>query len=267
MNRKYSSSQLREKKKKEKIIKRWLVGITVILFIALLSYISHLPKISVDSIHISDNTFVNDSQLIQDINSILDGKYLWLFSKRNIILIPRGEIKERVRENIAIKDVSVKWKGLKEISIDVIEYEGVVKWCGASYAKPSQCYLVNSLGMIFAQDILVDIPVIYGIFENEEDVLGKNILSIDKYANLVSFIENVKQLNIFVDYIDTEDGETFAVHTTDSPYILITTDISGGDLINNLKTVIETEEINEAQFGNLEYIDLRFGNRVFYQIK
>lgn len=267
MNRKYSSSQLKEKRRRKKIIRRWFIGIGILIFLALISYVSHLPKLSVESVVISENSFVNDSETIDRINGVLDGRHLFLFSKRNFLLIPRSKIKEIVTEDIAVKNVDINLNGLKQISVEIEEYEGVLKWCGNSYLNPGSCYLINNLGVVFANDIFVDVPVIYGIFENEENIIGKEIMELGDFVNLTSFATNLTELNIHVDYIDTEDGETFAIHTTESPYILITNYISSEDLLNNLNTVIETEEINEAQFDNIEYIDLRFDNRVFYQLR
>lgn len=261
--RRYTSAQLKERKKRKKKIITILIVILVVSIISLIAYYSHHERININQIVISENRHINDDLVIEDVNSILSGNYLLVFSKSNFLIFPRTEVKKYLDNLPAVSDVKVKVSNLNTLNIEVVEYEEVLRWCGESYLNPTDCFLVNDKGDIFARDLVSEVPRIYGVID-QEDVIGKKILDIDEFDNLMQLI---KGLDTEIDFIDTEDSETFALHTTAGPYILVTLDNSPEEIISNLRTVRDTEEINDVQLGNLEYIDLRFGNRVYYQIR
>jgi hypothetical protein len=198
-------------------------------------------------------------------------KYFGIIPRDNALFIPKQEIEaDLISDNTFIEKVEIKLEKFDILKINATEYGSVAKWCGQSVKKKSKtCYLLNSKGNIFTKETVIDgrdLPVFYGPI-SEDYIIGKGYLKPEQFQNVLSFVEKLEAMNIFVKSVDTSDFETLAVQTTAGPYIMISTLNDSAKIIENLEIVIKTEEINKAQFSNLEYIDLRFTNKAFYKIK
>ncbi len=98
--------------------------------------------------------------------------------------------------------------------------------------------------------------------------IGVNYIEAELFKNIQIFVGLINDnLNIKTIYIKTEDFESFQIRSTTGPFIWISKFDNPERIFSNLKTVMENEEINKAQFKNLEYVDLRFDNRIYYKIK
>jgi hypothetical protein len=191
-------------------------------------------------------------------------------------MIPKSEIRELIGEKyLSIESISLD-SNINELKVELSNHEVVAKWCGIDFNDPGECYLLNNTALIFAKENLVypkDVVRIYGPLnysadlDSEQDILGQKYLDLGVYERIINFVSNLYQLEIKPVFIDSTDQETFAVYTERGPYLLIEKNDDSTEVLNNLKTVIETEELGGAQFENLEYIDLRFGNKVYYKIK
>lgn len=264
----YRSSKLAERKRRKKKI-RIIIGsiFSVVLIIGVVFWFNH-ESMMIDEIVISDNEFINNDDLREDINEILNKKYIGIFPKKNFLILPKKKIKTFVFENnLSAREVRIK-RRVNKIEVNITEHVAVSKWCGLDFNVPDVCYLINDQSLIFTQEKILqpkEVIKLYGLL-NSENILGEKYLSMEVYDTVIAFVNNLEQLEIIPEFVDTTDQETFAVYTERGPYLLIKKNDDPNEVLNNLKTVIETEELNAAQFKNLEYIDLRFGNKVYYKI-
>ncbi len=254
----YRSVQLEKKKKNLLMLKMffWVICASAIVY-ALVFWFNH-PSLTISSVAVSETKFSSSASLLTETNSVLDEKYIGIFSKRNFLFVPTRSIRARILQlNPAISEVFINRKGMDHIEITAKEYEPVAKWCGLDVrAELKQCYVVNENGQFFAEEsglYFFEVPKLFGDISTA-DIIGKNYLPIENFKNLVNFIKKVPELNIVVKTVETEDFETFAIHTVKGPYLLIEKNNDANTIFENLKIVIEQEEINNAQFQNLLYI-------------
>lgn len=268
---KYRSSQLQKKKKMRRIIKTvFFTAATLVLIYGAVFWSNH-PTFTISQINISDLQYADQQTVLEEAEHILDEKHLGLISKRNIFLLPRAEIRNHIKENHnSFSEIKVSVKRFDILDIKITEHEPVAKWCGSNVAAPKECFLINLQGNIFAKEnnfMFENVLKFYSPldFSDEQELIGRNVLNADIFENIIFFANNLPELNITAKSIQTDNHETFSVQTTAGPRILIETDDEATQLLNNLKVMIETENINEAQFKNLDYINLSFGNKVFYK--
>jgi hypothetical protein len=270
----YRSSKLAQKKRKQRKIKIILWTVLFISIIAGASYWSGHDSVVVSQINISENEFINDQDVLEKASQIISGRHLFLFSKSNFLLIPQSKIEDYILDTFpSAKDVDIKVK-FNEMEIVINEHQAVAKWCGIDFNDPSDCYLLNDWALIFAKENIIEekeVIEFYGLTDattsEEIELVGQRHIEQGVYDRILVFLNNLNQLEINPIFVDTTDKETFAVYTERGPYLLIEKNDDPNEVLNNLKTVIETEELNDAQFKNLEYIDLRFGNKVYYKIR
>ena len=71
-------------------------------------------------------------------------------------------------------------------------------------------------------------------------------------------------VGIGVESLEVLNDKDFAIHSDDGAKLLVSFSQENDEIISNLKAVQGSKALREGE-GELEYIDLRFGNRVYYK--
>jgi len=260
----YKSSNLIKRKKKILHLKIWGLLILFILIVAGLAYLSNSDSAKISNIYINDTIFFDKKEIEKIVREELDGKYLMVFGKNNIFLLPKFKIEERLKNfNSSIKKASLTLSGVNSISINIEEYKPVAVWC-----NDSDCYYLNENGLVFNKaSIDYDKNLVKFGDWLRDDPTGKTYTDPETFKKIIKLIEFVLKVPMKVVSINTEDGLTFNLHTDVGTRLLYEINDNPEDVANNLNTVLEKDAINKAQLNNIDYIDLRFGNKVYYKIR
>ena len=286
----YQSPRLREKKRKQRKIQIILGSIIFIILFVGFVYLSNSDSLRIQRIIVNDLNFSDRNEIENIIKEQIEGRYFGLFLKSNIFIFPRAKIERKIKTTYSsISYINIDAKGLHTISLEIEEFQPSAKWCDVpvtpalnpnhvndenisaipqtlnSYS--GQCYLMTSDGMIFAKDNNLEGDFIKTFGFITSDPLRQKYSDSKTFRDLIDFVKLLRRLNIEANEVWTTDGEVYAVVTKEKVKIYIDGEDDIVSVFNNLQTVIERDAINKAQFANIDYIDLRFGNRVFYKLK
>ena len=262
-DRNYKSSNLIKRKKKIFLLKIWLFFILIILLISGTAYVSNLEKLKISQIEISDTTFFDKTEIQKIAEQEIQGSYLYFFNKNNIFLLPRKNIVKRAKEySQTIKSVSLNLTGINSIRINVEEYKPVAVWC------KEECYYLNEEGLIFAkasQDYDKNLIKFSNLITDQP--VGKTYTNSENFKKILNLINLFSNVPLKIISVKAEDGVTFSLYTDSNIKILYEIGDDPEEIANNLNTIIEKDAISKAQLNNIDYIDLRFGNKVYYKIR
>lgn len=292
----FQSQKLRDKKKKQQKIKRFVLIFCFIAVIVFIVYITNASYFRVQRIVVNDLQYANRNDVELTIKEQIDSRYMGLFAKSNIFILPRTKIYREIRNNYpAVKKSDIDLSGLTEITVELEEYSANAIWCDVPVTPSkvtlseeeegketspnaipqvvasvggSNCYFVNDEGIVFSKTNYDQNPDIIKMFGNiTVDPMKQSYTEKNIFIGLVEFTKLLRRLDIVADQVWTTNGEVYAFVTKDRVKIYVDGSADMLKVFDNLETVIERDAINKAQFGNIDYIDLRFGNRVFYKLK
>ena len=262
--RKYTSGKLAEKKKRMMQIRLIIVAVVVILLIAGFSYLSHHKSMKIETVLVEGQEYIQEGEVISLVTEKLKGSYMWLFSRSNIFIYPRGAIRKELQDTFSsIDTVRLRFVNIHTVKVQIEEFQSVATWC-----NDDSCYFMNEEGMLFVEEPLIHTHafVKYGGGITDEP-LNQTYISKKTFTDLQNFVKLLRRLEIETVSITTENSEEFTITTESGATILIDSNDDVLNVFDNLQTVMTQDAINKAQFKNIEYIDLRFGNRVFYKLK
>jgi len=241
------------------------VLISFIFLIWFTYFLSHHKSHQVTDITVSGQKYISEDDIRNIALEKINGNYLFLFSKKSSFLIPRSDIKREIKDNFkSVEKVSISFESVHSFSITIKEFEPVAKWC-----DEEGCYLMNDNGTVFIKEPMIfteSLVNFYGLFEGEK--IGQTFISKEKFEDILEFVKNVKELDLNVKNVtyDKEDG-TLDLMLARGSEIYVNQNDDLNVALKNLKAAIQQDAIEGAQLNNIEYIDLRFGKKVFYKLR
>lgn len=266
------------KKKRQKIfLNKIFLSLFALLFIfAGLAYISHLEQLNISEVEITGNKVESKEMIETAVKKEITGNYLWFFPKTNIFFYPKDNIeKDLFNQFNRLKSVSLSVEN-KTLKVSLDERIALYTWCGEmmnsvdGLSKEEKCYFIDEAGYIFAEAPYFSGEVYFkfygGALEKPSPI----------FSQLVLFKENLEKNGLKISSIyvaDDGDGKVFlssAGKSATEGQILFKTDADLEIVVVNLVTALAAEPL-KSEFKNkyslLSYIDLRFGNKVYYKFK
>ncbi|MDO8493497.1 MAG: hypothetical protein Q7S19_03080 [bacterium] len=239
----------------------------------------HLDKLYIKKVYIDGNKQVEDSRIFAVAKDILSGRYYGVYPKSNILIYPKEQIAEVLLRNIPWLASVVVSGSANVISIEVMEREPKYLWCDdlAKSAVDRICYYLDKDGFVFdkAPNFTGHIyPEFYG-GNKRGGYVGRSILPIETLREILSIKDSIdKTLQDKGGIL----GYVYGVYIYENgDYDLL---LSGGrkdwkinfdlntDPVKKFQVVVESKffkkELDNST-NQLDYIDLRFGKKVFYK--
>jgi len=257
---------------------RALFALALLVFLSVIVYgvslASHLPQFSVQEVEIKGVQRIRENLVRAYVEAQLyDGSYAF-FSHTNIFLVSHTEIEQAIRAYFPrVEEAHVLRDALLASAITVVidEREAFARWCDPSAAS---CYLMDSGGFIFApastSTFLVENPYIfYGEISSASssanvEPVGKTYLP-DTFATLSALLYRLDQAG-FVAHTISEGGQDIVIGLDRGFDLYLSLDDDPDTILENLTLALASETLRFRE-NELEYIDLRFGNRVYYNFE
>lgn len=261
------SSRAVQRRKKKRVIRLAVVCTCSIAFFFGLAYFSFSPSVSIARVDVRGNTSVSSDEVVGVVEKILAGKYLALFSKRNNWLYPESTLIEMIKTDFPqVASVSLSLTEDKSLAVYVSERNPSGVWCGD--IELTNCYFLDEDGFIFAQapQFTGNIYSIFtGIIEKENPIKDSYLPKQD-FLKLQGFISRLKSFGFNPLRIHlSESGDGYAL-LPEGGKILFTFGPDINKAGDNLASFLAESKVVKAD-GGLKglYIDIRFGNKIFYK--
>lgn len=269
-------SERRKRRQKRATIVYFLTGVFVATgILSLLWSAPRFPQILISDVSVSGNKIVEKENILELVKKELSGVNYIFFPKANSFLLSTDNLAEKIKAlDPQILTADVSRSGLKGISVEVLERTPEALFCNVIFANEdrlSECYFADSSGFIYskAPDFTASV---YARFNNMVTttpvVIGKNFVDSATFKGLESFVDDLKKNNFEVQSINLENEKTtIKLEKGGELYVVKEQDFK--TVMQNLLTLINSKEFKgRIENGELRfnYIDLRFGNKLFYKI-
>lgn len=223
------------------------------------------PVFSVKSIDIQGAGRVSAAELKIEIWKQTNKKRMLLGSQGNIFLFNSRELSLRLQNEYNLANLSVKKKLFSTITVNLKE-----KDCAVIWRESENDYCLDSNGNeIFSAPlgtiIQTDCPLIHNLGNVRESNAPKTESKIISYASKLRDELKSDKYGIKLGYFIVDDNEpnSLMVVIANGPKIYFNT---GEDMNEQLtRLAVLKEKTLKDDFIKKEYIDLRYGNKVYYK--
>jgi len=251
-----------KKLKRKRIASRagLFVGCFLVLFVGI-SALFYIPKFRIQKISIQGNAVLKNEEIIFNVLSSLNGKYFGILPRDNVFILPKAEVSSNLLAGFSrVKSVHLEKDFPKSLSVAIVERKPIALHCQDDEEKTS-CGFVDEDGVIF-EDAPAFSDNVYVKFYNEN---GGKIEKIEWFDEMLNFSKLVSSNNIKIRKVVLEKGGARKFYTSEGWYILINENDDIEAVFGNLRLALEKQIKNNRR--NLGYIDLRFGNKIYYKFK
>lgn len=274
-----------KKKRRKKIIR--LSILFVLIFAGLvfgLSCLSREKHITIDKIKVTGAHVLGEEEIAEIAKEELAGRYLYLFDRNNTFIYPKVDIQESLLKNFPrIEELTIGLNGLKELEINITERKGEFLYCGNKIPENKidigdNCYFLNDEGLIFDEAPYFSGDIYFKFYvplADDSDPLGKKILDGDKFHELVYFFNKINKTGLKTVYFELGSDGINNLYLEQknnlyNPKIIFKDEDNLDVLLENFTLAMKKDEFSNeimSKYNTLDYIDLRFKNKILYKFR
>lgn len=238
-------------------------------------WLSRLHSIQIDTVTVSGATVLPVQDLEREAQKVLVGTYAFMFPKTNVFIYPQKDVERVLSEKFPrIQTFTSTITDNHILSIVVTEREPFALWCDTIPTDSiiPQCYFLDRDGFVFDHAPQFSGNAYfkyYGILPYEAPIGSYYLSSTTRFHELSTFVETAKSLNITPLYMTAKDQNSFELYVFGGGKILFDATENLAKVSERLSVLLKTQNLVPREGGELlvEYIDLRFGNKMFFKPK
>lgn len=249
------------------LLKQIFLGVLVVsgvgLTIAGIWYGTRLEALTIQTVSVSGGETLSHQQLETHVSEQLLGTYFGLVPRRFAWFYPEEDIRAALLAVDRVKTAEVVVESGTELTVAVTEYLPQALWCYEE--NPNECFFIDAAGYAFAPA-----PSLTGGALMRYVTLGRT----PERSDTVQELSDLSALEWFSETLEQQQGwavQRVEVDAVGDAFFIL----AGGSEIkvslrdnpatplSNLETILDAPEYTELEPGAFQYIDLRFGNKVF----
>lgn len=266
------ASPKEEKQAKENLL-RFLHLLLCLLFFGVALYIFFFSSfVKVQKVDIIGLNELPRPEIESVINEVYGGKYLGILPKNGFFLFPSRKMEDVLKDKFRkIKNVNIEKTFPNSVSVEIAERKSLLVWCSGG-----PCYLIDENGLAymgadFSSPDIVQNHLIKVVDTSAKPVaMGASLFSKEYIDFLLKAVVELPQksgieLGEECDTPSRLAGE-MNFYSSDGVRISLSTELPLEQTLKNLEIFMH-KQLSEEERKTIEYLDLRFENRVFYKIK
>lgn len=270
---------MQKKKKKQFWIKSGAGIFALVVILSIPPILSQIPALNIQNIEVSGNEVITRDEIESYIREKISGNYFGIFSKSNIFIYPETRMEKALLQKFfRLESAEISFESLKSISVHVEERKPFAVWCASTIVDRvvtfhDDCYFIDKNGFVFSQAPKFSGNVYvryYGLVKPDNTFASRQFFPSEEFKRVASFITQIVSLDFHItDAVMYEDTDV-ELYDISGAKILINTRENLSLTFENLKSLLNDKVSvpdKEKFLENLDYVDLRFGKKLFFKLR
>jgi cell division septal protein FtsQ len=225
-------------------------------------YGTRMNALTISTVTIKGGETIPHEHVDKIVREKLEGTYLKLVPRAFAFTYPHDDIETGLREIKRIKNLSIVRLGGTEVLVEFDEYLPHALWCAGSNSEG--CFFLDDTGYSFSPA-----PSLTGGSFMRFVAIGRSpsehaqAFSSEEYQKLQELVALLAETGWYVERAEVDGAGDAFLSIVDGGEFKVTLKQEAKETVDNLTTVLNSEKFSHIKPGNFEYIDLRFGEKVF----
>lgn len=270
-------SQTVVRKRRKQRMMRWSIRASLLIVLLIsVALLSQIEFFAIRRVVISGNSNIPSEQIQEIVDKQIHTSYIGLFPKTNVFLYPKGKINDSLLSAFPrIKSVNIYTESFNFLNVRIEERVPIALWCSAHlcYVADESAYIyaearVATEGSIGEGDGLVSITGLDEVAGSKP--IGVQIIEQEAFSKILQVANDMRKNNLMVDTVEfrSKDEVNFWIGGKDQAgpkkKIIFSSRKDYVESYGNLTAALKSKALSTTT--DFEYIDTRFGNKVFYRL-
>jgi hypothetical protein len=242
-----------------------------VAFVIFLIWLSHASFWRIAELEVSGTETVATEALEARSREVLAGAYFGLVPRDNILFYPKEDLMKELRAAYpTLREVQVEARNFKTIAIVAQDRAPRALWCGVIPTVPEPCVLVDEEGVVYAgAPAFSQSPFVRYFGQVVGAALPQQYLSLEEFRALAALVDAIaaKHPQEQVSSVWTNEDGDVRMSFVSGFTLIFTLQDDGGDVFERFNLALEADPFSGRSLGEFEYLDLRFGDRLYYKAK
>ncbi len=238
------------------------IGAPIALLVGLVM-LTRADSLQIKNFEVEGEQAVSEEHLKNAALSFISSTRFWLLPKSNIFLLGKNELSDALRSEFGrIQEADIDKNFLdRSVKISVKERQSDFLWCSGV----GECFFMDNSGLVFEKaPIDGGLIVFRGVLEGNP--LMKEFATQEKMQKYSEFITAFKEAGFGVGSVDIESAERGVAATQAGDIIFNPNDANLALAAQNAILLVDDTRSKDSS-ARFDYIDTRFGNKLFYKLK
>jgi len=264
----------RENKRQRSLFLRVLFDLLFLAFVGVAIFVLFFsPFLQITNVQVQGTNEISSGDIGQVVNAQLSGKYLKAIPKNNFILFSNRQAENAIKAQFKkVATVAIIKKFPDTLTVTITERQSLLVWCAGD-----ACFLIDENGIAYATADFTSPEVTENHLVKLTDTGGKPVAIGDKVldGDFLAYVSQIRAALKNTASIDiTQDYSTPAAVSQEADVampggmrLLFSMSYPLDEAVKNLKLFLTKQNFPQPLEDQLEYIDLRSENKIFYKLK
>lgn len=269
-NKSLRSSKMTRRKRRSSLFKFLFFVLVLVILVAGSAYLLKRPEVMIKNIILDGNETVPTEEIVGFVREKLSGSYFFVFPRSSIFIYPQRQIEESIPLKFTkIENVEVVFNSFDSISVTVKERNPKALWCGENRLEGGipECFFLDEKGLLYTRSPAFTGDVYFRFYGplGEGSSIGQHFLPESKFKEISFFLQFLMESDIQAVELAVGNENDYELYLENGTKVLFAQDGDLSLILDNLQSILLSDDLKEHGTVGIDYIDLRFGNKVYYK--
>lgn len=254
-------------KERSMLGKQVFVGVGIVIVLVLLTtaiwHGTRIESLQITQVEVVGGYTIPHKEIEDTVQQVLVGEYFKLVPRTFRATYPKKAILENIRNIPRVKNVQIEIIDTQKVVVAFEEYRPHALWCADVFTE--ECFFLDEFGYAFTiAPTLTGSAFIRYVASEIIPEVGEQAFENNFIKTSQEFSDKLaNELDLYVTYIE-KTGDLDVLYTVSGGGVLkLSQTMTLDQSFNNLRSILGSEDFVHLQNGKFQYIDLRFGDKIF----
>ncbi len=259
-------SSIKQRRRKRLLLVAGIIFALLVLVFLLSLWLANTALFKITHVSVSGEDVIPENSIETVVQDNITGRFAGLYSKANIFLYPKHKIEADLRALYpTLMSADIHALDFHTITVAVTERAPAALWC-----DDSSCSLIDKDGLVYAHapDYSGNVYETY-VGALPGGALPQQFLTPTEFHSLSALVGalNKKIAPDAVSKVIVDENNDVHLHISSGYEILFALKDNGGSVFEHFTLILTADPFTTHPLSDFEYIDLRFGDKVYYKLK
>ena len=226
-----------------------------------------MSSLQIKDVSVSGAQTLSSSTVEAFVRDRLAGEYWYVFSKSNIFLYPKQQIAaDLMRAYPVLASADVHATDFHTVAVNLVEREPRALLC----SQDNRCLFMDENGVAYTDAPTFSEPVYLSYYGSTTGgALPKQFLTPPEFQALSALVDAIAQKlpGEKVASVSVDEVKDVRVRFADGFTLIFALVDQGGDVFERLTLAMASGPMTTHKLSDFQYLDLRFGDKLYYKLK